>query len=657
MISLIRRRLKSKAARSILLWVIIIALAAGFLLIPGARKDSRRWIAKVNGVEVPYLDFFLKFKINERAVRMLRMNHGSYANMLLSAMGLLNPKVKAFQQVVQQELLDQEAKRLSISLNPDFITKQLADFAFLQRTFPFMIPQEVVTPTFELNVPILRYALSDFGLSLADFEAMAEQALKREIVLDVVSGAVDVPEFEMKQKYMLDYLARKFEIITFEFNSFLKEAKAKELSKAEIKQFYTEENKSKKRYWVPEKRAGVASIFDAKSFGVTTDEDEIKNYYEDNKMRKFVQKPAEVQVRRILFKVEQNIDSNQLYEKAKKVHSELLLEPSKFADFAKELSQDSQTAETGGLIPFFARGTRNREFEKASFILKADGDISDVIQTDEGFEIVQRVARKSAAFKPLKEVESEIKEALIQKKFGMLFTKEMNEIIQKTGVDQEKLKQVLNKRNKEHKIALQVKNDDRKIKALFGIRDGIPTFYVEGEKGIVVTLTERQKRHLPTIDAVEDIVKNDLYEKRASSAMDDFLKKVKKEYAAGSFDEIKKAYHDRYTLRQDQTGWIKQNDTEKIAALRSKGYPVDQMLRLEKVGSTAHMRAGAGQISDGYLVKIEEIEEYNDQEYMTKKNELKKELLKNANDMYKEDFIAFLRKKATIKVNTEIISL
>jgi len=683
MITALRRKLKSKTARSIFLWIILIALGGGLIVGPRLlrqRGGPSQWIAKVNGYKVPYFDFALKVQENEQILRYFRSQYGEYADMILKSMGMSkNPRDLAFDQVIQQALLNQEADKLSIHLDADFVASKMGDPQFVMKEFGALVPQHAIDPRMGINEQVLKQHLARLGLTIEDFEGMIEKSIQRNLVADLASGAAYVAAFEIKQRYMADYLARKFDVLRFDFNSFLNQAKKEDVTKEQLKAFYDQENRVAKRYWVPEKRSGIAYLFNADSYGVAVDENEIKNYYDDNKMKLFVETPTQIQVRRILFKV--SGDKSEVYEKANKLREQLVADPSTFEAVAKKVSEDAETAEKGGLLPFFSKGQKDISFEKPAFLLTEDGAISKVITTKDGIEILQRVGRKNAVFKPIEKVTGEITNKLKQKKFKSLFAKDMDELLRRGDFDKNKFENFItlrqapdfakasnfakassdrssgrqDKRKKEEKIDLQIKGPDKRSEALFRIRNGVPAFYFEGKDGVVVKLTETQKRHLPSLQTVEDTVKNDFYEKRASKKLDQVLKKVKQEARAKSLDEVVEAYKKDYAVEFDQTGWVKKTDAEKVNPLRSKGYPVDQMLKLEKAGFVDSYRGGSQETANGFLVKVSEIEPFNEKEYEDKKADIKKSIAQQKDSGAKEEFIAFLREKATIKGNKEVI--
>jgi parvulin-like peptidyl-prolyl isomerase len=60
-----------------------------------------------------------------------------------------------------------------------------------------------------------------------------------------------------------------------------------------------------------------------------------------------------------------------------------------FAALAKQYSDDPDTADKGGDVGTFARGTQIARFEQIAFGLKL-GEVSDVVETPLGFHVIKR---------------------------------------------------------------------------------------------------------------------------------------------------------------------------------------------------------------------------------------------------------------------------
>ena len=95
--------------------------------------------------------------------------------------------------------------------------------------------------------------------------------------------------------------------------------------------------------------------------------------------------------------------------------------PERFAELAREYSQDPGSAAKGGDLGFFARNMMVKSFEDAVFQMKLD-EISGVVETDHGFHIIQLSAIKNAepvSFDKVKsQVEQEVKKQKAEKAFG-----------------------------------------------------------------------------------------------------------------------------------------------------------------------------------------------------------------------------------------------
>lgn len=77
---------------------------------------------------------------------------------------------------------------------------------------------------------------------------------------------------------------------------------------------------------------------------------------------------------------------NELYHRAKQGED--------FAALAKEYSDDKGSARNGGELPWFGTGRMVKEFEKAAFELKFNGEISKPVRTGFGWHIIKRIDRK-----------------------------------------------------------------------------------------------------------------------------------------------------------------------------------------------------------------------------------------------------------------------
>lgn len=144
---------------------------------------------------------------------------------------------------------------------------------------------------------------------------------------------------------------------------------------------------------------------------VTVTPQQLKSFYDSNK--ESFQHPAQIRVSHILIRVPQNASTADRV--AAKKRADALLDQlnagSDFAALARKESQDASSAAQGGDLGFVAKGEMDSAFEKYAFALKP-GQLSDVVSTPYGFDIIKVTDRRDAGYTPLPEVEEQIRAVL-----------------------------------------------------------------------------------------------------------------------------------------------------------------------------------------------------------------------------------------------------
>lgn len=80
------------------------------------------------------------------------------------------------------------------------------------------------------------------------------------------------------------------------------------------------------------------------------------------------------------------------FAEAQKVYK-LIEKGQDFGELAKAYSTDSVSASKGGLLPLFAQGMRSQVFEEAAFTLSKPGDVSGIIETENGYVILRLIEK------------------------------------------------------------------------------------------------------------------------------------------------------------------------------------------------------------------------------------------------------------------------
>jgi peptidyl-prolyl cis-trans isomerase D len=151
-------------------------------------------------------------------------------------------------------------------------------------------------------------------------------------------------------------------------------------------------------------------------------EQDLKTYYEQN-----VQRLAGKEERRashILINAAKDAptaDRAKAKAKAEELLAAVRKSPKSFADVARKNSQDPGSATKGGDLDFFAKGAMVKAFEDAAFALKK-GDISDVVESEFGFHIIQLTdikAPKAPSFESMRpQLEADLRKQQAQRQFA-----------------------------------------------------------------------------------------------------------------------------------------------------------------------------------------------------------------------------------------------
>ena len=145
-------------------------------------------------------------------------------------------------------------------------------------------------------------------------------------------------------------------------------------------------------------------IFKAVTKDVKVTDADVEKFYEENKAQ--YEQAESRDVRHILVKTKAQADS---------IRSQLTPNGSNFAALARKHTQDTGSKSTGGKLTI-SRGQTVTAFDQVAFSLDTN-EISAPVKTEFGFHIIQPVsAIKKATTTPLKQVEGQIRQNLLQTK-------------------------------------------------------------------------------------------------------------------------------------------------------------------------------------------------------------------------------------------------
>ncbi len=252
--------------------------------------------------------------------------------------------------------------------------------------------------------------------------SMYEQRLRQDLIVQQLLSTVEATSFIPKS--VAERVAgifeqeREVQLMDIKLIDYVTKVN---VTDAMLKTYY---EKNTAEFEIPElvKAEYVVLNNEALAAQVTVSDAELQGYYEQNKTAKYA---TEEQRRASHILLNLKKDASAAEQKAVKVKAEALLlelrkKPESFAALAKANSQDPGSAERGGDLDFFGKGAMAKPFEDATFKLKVS-EISDLVQTEYGFHIIQLTAVKAGAVKAFDEVKSQILVEVKKQKASKLY--------------------------------------------------------------------------------------------------------------------------------------------------------------------------------------------------------------------------------------------
>ncbi|MFY3384849.1 SurA N-terminal domain-containing protein [Paracidovorax sp. MALMAid1276] len=269
-----------------------------------------------------------------------------------------------------------------------------------------------------LDAEAYRALVGAQGLTPEGFEANVRRDLSVSQVMGGVMNSVFATDAQIK--LALDPLYQRREIQVARFNQADFASKVSPTD-ADLETYY----KAHPAQFQQTEQAAVEYVVldvDSVRAGITLNEADLRTYYTENLAR--LAGKEERRASHILINASKDAPAADR-EKAKARATALLEQvrkaPGTFADVAKKSSEDTGSASQGGDLNFFGRGAMVKPFEDAAFTLKK-GEISDVVETDFGYHIIQVTDIKTPrqpTFEELRpSLEAELKQQQAQRKFA-----------------------------------------------------------------------------------------------------------------------------------------------------------------------------------------------------------------------------------------------
>ena len=273
-------------------------------------------------------------------------------------------------------------------------------------------------PDGSMDMERYKQLLGSQGMTPESFESR----MRQDMAIRQVEAGLSQTGFASKASAALIsqafYQRREVQLVKFEPKDF---ANKVNLTDADLEAYYQSQQSA---YSLPEQAQVEYVVLDLEAVkkSIALPEADLKSYYDQNVER--LSGTEERRASHILItspKDASEAERAKARAKAEDLLQQLKKAPASFAGLARQYSQDPGSANLGGDLNFFARGTMTKPFEDAAFALKKD-ELSDVVESDFGFHLIKLTDLKVPKRKSFDElrasIEADLKNQMARAKFA-----------------------------------------------------------------------------------------------------------------------------------------------------------------------------------------------------------------------------------------------
>jgi len=277
----------------------------------------------------------------------------------------------ALNQLVSQYAVVAEAEKQGIEVSPEELVRRIQNLPFFQVDGQFV------------GVEQYKVAVQSTGYSAPEFEAAVRREIMSEKLRNILTDGIRATEVEARQQFAESNQEVSVRYVVFDPENIQQDVISEEILKA----YYDEHSED---YREPEKRKIKYIAVERNIITIEVTEDEIREQMPE------ATQEEKVHARHILIRFG---DDEAVALKEAETLLGQLRQGGDFVEIAREHSDDTANASSGGDLGFVTRGMMVPEFETVLFN-RVPGLVDNVVRTDFGFhlvEIIERVQGDTAA--------------------------------------------------------------------------------------------------------------------------------------------------------------------------------------------------------------------------------------------------------------------
>lgn len=358
-------------------------------------------VARIGDYKVTQQEF--QNALRERQEQMRRLLNNAPIDQAM----LDSPEMRfaALDQIVRDRLVLSQAVRSGIKVSD----AQLRDLIVSQQNF---------MQDGKFSRDLYEAFLRSQGMDALAFEARLRRDMLQQPLLDAFGASGFVPTTVLDRIIRLSEQTREVSVATISPSAYVAQVR---IDDAAVKAYY---DSNAREFQVPEqvRLEYVALSLDNVAAQMEVKPEEVRKDYDSNPAR--FSAPEARDASHILIAVPSGANADvksAAQSKAADLAKQLQAKPGRFADLAREHSQDPGSAKSGGELGFLERGATKKSFDDALFGMNV-GEIKGPVETEFGYHVIRLNAVRGGTTKPFEEVraaiENDLKRGQAQKRFA-----------------------------------------------------------------------------------------------------------------------------------------------------------------------------------------------------------------------------------------------
>ena len=397
-------------------------------MLQNIRDRATGWIAYVIviGISIPFAlwgidQYFtggniIVAEVNDTKISSERLN-GEYQDRLREMQSIISKdqdeaelQKKIIKRTVLDELIDSVIVREFVNENKFQISEQ--------SLIKDIRNNKIFHSNNKFSSKIYKALLDRQGIKTTDYERIRKSELKTLQFYNNIVQSSFIPSQNIKLLKQLKYQTRNFKILSLSYNDFINDKEV--FSEDQKKDFFV---KYKNIFAMPEKININYIIFEKDKLkdSIKIGDKDLLNFYNENKYKYVV--PEKRNVSQIFLS---NKKSSKDENKAKIVEiREKLTSNFNFSDLAEEYSNDELSKDKGGNIGWITSKDLSGELSNSIFSIANIGDVSKILETEQGFYIFKLIDIKDSKIKKFDDIKNNLrkdyKNIQISRKYEVLY--------------------------------------------------------------------------------------------------------------------------------------------------------------------------------------------------------------------------------------------